>query len=300
METFWGIDLGGTKIEGAVLHSRIEAKPICRLRVNTEAEGGYEHILSRIKGLVDAMAAETGHSPKKIGLAHPGSLDSETGLLKNSNTLCLNGQPVKEDLKKLLGVEVVMANDANCFALAEALLGAGRNAESVFGVIMGTGVGGGLVINGQVLNGCQGLAGEWGHNVLLETGPACYCGKRGCVESIISGVATEKYYESLTGKKILAKEIVAKFEQGEDGATKTIHRLVEYFGKAISVVINIFDPHVIVLGGGLSNIGYLRSQGRIEAERYAFLTQDEPRVLRTKIVGNELGDSAGVFGAAML
>jgi predicted NBD/HSP70 family sugar kinase len=296
----WGIDLGGTKIEGVVLESVEKPDVRCRMRIDTEAQHGYDHILGRIALLVQMMTDETSLRPERIGIGTPGALDPITGLLKNSNTTCLNGQPFKVDLEAKLGLPTMMANDANCFALAEARLGAVRrempNAEVVFGVIMGTGVGGGVVVNGRVINGRQGIGGEWGHNFLDESGGQCYCGKVGCVERVIAGPALQRYYTSLSGESLKLKEIVQRHEAGTDPhATATMRRLVEMFGKAMSVVINILDPDVIVLGGGVSNVGLLYTEGIAEVRKHVFNNR-----LDTIFLKPALGDSAGVFGAAML
>jgi predicted NBD/HSP70 family sugar kinase len=186
----WGIDLGGTKIECAVLESSDNMNVLIRKRIPTEADKGYEHIISQIKKLVDLVADELGERPQKIGFATPGVLDPATKTMKNCNTVCMNGNPMNKDLEAVLGIPVKLANDANCFALAEALMGAGKDypdAEVVFGVIMGTGVGGGLVVHGKVIGGQHGIGGEWGHNILEENGEPCYCGKSGCVEKVIAG-----------------------------------------------------------------------------------------------------------------
>lgn len=295
MATYWGIDLGGTKIEGVVL-AEGEAEPRCRIRVPTEAEQGYQHIVGQIGRLVQQMQAHTGLQPATIGVGTPGVLDPQTQTLKNSNTLCLNGQPLKADLERALGVPLELANDANCFALAEARLGAGKGAETVFGIIMGTGVGGGVVVRERVLYGCQGIAGEWGHNVLDEEGPACYCGKRGCVERFLAGPALQEYYAGLAGESLPLAEIVRRYEQGTDAhARATVERMIAYFGKAIAYLINILDPHVIVIGGGVSNVGLLYREGVQAARPYVFNNR-----LETRVAKNLLGDSAGVFGAAML
>lgn len=295
MATYWGIDLGGTKIEGVVL-AEGEAEPRCRIRVPTEAEQGYQHIVGQIGRLVQQMQAHTGLQPATIGVGTPGVLDPQTQTLKNSNTLCLNGQPLKADLERALGVPLELANDANCFALAEARLGAGKGAETVFGIIMGTGVGGGVVVRERVLYGCQGIAGEWGHNVLDEQGPACYCGKRGCVERFLAGPALQEYYAGLAGESLPLAEIVRRYEQGTDAhARATVERMIAYFGKAIAYLINILDPHVIVIGGGVSNVGLLYREGVQAARPYVFNNR-----LETRVAKNLLGDSAGVFGAAML
>ncbi len=292
--------MGGTKIEGVVLQSADNPEVVRRLRIDTEADKGYIHILNRIASLVRELAATTGAQPQKLGIGTPGALDPITETLKNSNTLCLNQMPFRRDLEAKLQLPVSMANDANCFALAEARLGAAKRempqAETVFGVIMGTGVGGGIVVNGRVLNGRQGIAGEWGHNFLDESGGACYCGKVGCVERVLSGPSLQRFYYSISGNKLTMKEIMQRHETGTDPhATATVRRLIEMFGKAMSVVINILDPDVIVLGGGVSNIELLYTEGVTEVRKYVFNSR-----LDTIFLKPELGDSAGVFGAAML
>lgn len=296
----WGIDLGGTKIEGVILPHAGSTTPIARLRIPTESSKGYEHIISQLVSLIELLKKESGLAPTKIGIGTPGTYDPVTGLHKNSNTTCLNGKPFKQDVEKALKVPIFMANDANCFALAEATLGAVPvqcpQAEVVFGVIMGTGVGGGLVINGKVINGRHGIAGEWGQNFLDESGGESYSGFHGSVETIIAGPALEKYYEKISGTKLPLKEIYARHLAGTDAsATATIQRLIQFFGKAIGVVINILDPDAIVLGGGVGNIDLLYTEGVAEAKKYTF----NP-TLDTKFLKPVLGDSAGVFGAAML
>jgi fructokinase len=294
--TYWGIDLGGTKIEGVILDSLEKAEPLCRLRVDTNAALGYEHIVSQAAALIDELSHKTGLKPASIGVGHPGVLDPKTQLLKNSNTQCLNGRPFKRDFEKRIGVPAKLANDANCFALAEACYGAGRDANVVFGVIMGTGVGGGIVFNRKVHHGAQGIAGEWGHNVLDPNGPPCYCGKHGCVERMICGPALEELYERHSGSRLRLAEIVKRAEMAEDAAAvKTVDHLIHWFGRAITVVINILDPDCIVLGGGVSNVDGLYTEGFAEAAKTTFNDS-----LATRIVKNRLGDSAGVFGAAML
>lgn len=296
----WGIDLGGTKIEGVVLKSAGDPEVMVRKRIPTQQEYGYQHILDRIKKLIDKMAENVGQSPEKVGIGTPGTLDPETQTLKNSNTVCLNGKPIKKDLETLIGAKITIANDANCFALAEARMGAvkskGIDAEVVFGVIMGTGVGGGLVVNGKIINGRHGIGGEWGHNFLDESGGQCYCGKVGCVETVICGPFTQRYYKSLSGKEKKLEDIVALHREGSDSnATKTINRLTHFFGKAISVVIDIVDPDVVVIGGGVGNVDELYSDGVNSAREHVFNND-----LQTIFLKPELGDSAGVFGAAML
>ncbi|MBX2945441.1 MAG: ROK family protein [Cyclobacteriaceae bacterium] len=296
----WGIDLGGTKVEGIIMNSSASAESVFRDRVPTEAHVGYEHVLHQIKKLVDMMVVKAGYKPDKIGIGTPGTMDTHTGLFKNSNSTVLNFKPLKQDLEKLLGMQVLTANDANCFALAETRLGVVKErfptAEVVFGVIMGTGCGGGIVVNNKVINGLQGIAGEWGHNFLDESGGKCYCGKTGCVENVIAGPALERFYREQSGNSLKLKEIFSRAQDKADGAAvKTINRLHEMFGKALSVVINILDPDVIVVGGGVGNIPSIYSDGISYLKQNVFNDR-----LDTPVVKPLLGDSAGVFGAAFL
>jgi fructokinase len=299
-KSLWGIDMGGTKLEGVILKSASDPKVLFRDRVATEADQGYDHIMNQIKKLVDMMVSEAGFKPKTIGIGTPGVHDPKSGNMKNCNAVVLNGKPLKKDLEKLLEVNLEMANDADCFALAEAKLGVVKedfpDARVVFGVILGTGVGGGIVVDGRPIIGLQGIAGEWGHNFLDESGGPCYCGKVGCVEKVISGPALEHYYFKETGNKKPLKDIVALADSKVDPtAQKTVLRLIEYFGLALSVIINILDPDVIVIGGGVGNIDQLYDRGIDSVKKYVF----NPR-LETPIVRPSLGDSAGVFGSAFL
>ena len=297
-QPLFGIDLGGTKIEGAVIASKTDPSVLARLRLPTESEKGYQHIIEQIVKIVSMLEVQTGIKATKIGIGVPGTNDPVQGVHKNANTTCLNGQPFKADLARQLGIPVNMANDANCFAVAEANLGAVPdalpNAEVVFGVIMGTGVGGGVVVNGRVLNGRQGIAGEWGHNFLDASGGKCYCGLIGCVETVFSGPALERFYFSKSGVKKRLPEIMASIET-DPAAKETKDRLIYFFGKAIANIINILDPDAIVLGGGVGNIDALYTEGVAEATKYVF----NPR-LDTVFLKPKLGDSAGVFGAALL
>lgn len=297
----WGIDLGGTKIEGAILKSINNPEVVCRKRIPTEANKGYDHVINQIQNLVALMEKETGEKATKIGMGTPGTIDPDTGLLKNSNSTVLNHQPFKKDVEAKLGIPVLIANDANCFALAEARMGVVQdinpNAKVVFGVIMGTGVGGGIIINNQVLEGRQGIGGEWGHSFLDESGGKCYCGNVGCVEKILSGTALEKYHEDISGVHVPLREIYHRYNIGhsDEFAVKTMHRLIHFFGKGLANVINILDPDVIVIGGGVGNIDLLYSDGIESVSRFVFNTQ-----FKTPVVKPKLGDSAGVFGAAFL
>ncbi|MCO4201669.1 ROK family protein [Aeromonas hydrophila] len=291
----WGIDLGGTKCECVVLGGD---EVLLRHRIPTERAGGYDHMIGQIAKLVAECAEKIGQRPTLIGMGTPGARDPQTGLMKNCNTTELNGKPFKEDLERRLGVPVLIANDANCFALAETHLGAVRqhhpDAKVVFGIIMGTGVGSGIVINGRILNGHHGIAGEWGHNVLSSDGPECYCGKRGCVETFISGPALEAWYEA-KAKRHLSLAKIAAATAHDHVAKRTIDRLHLLFGQALANVVNILDPDVIVIGGGVGNVQSLYSVGRETILPFLF----NPR-FATPIIAPALGDSAGVFGAALL
>ncbi|HWK06900.1 MAG TPA: ROK family protein [Puia sp.] len=299
-KALWGLDLGGTKIEGVILESIANPNPIIRTRVDTEASRGYDHILGQIVKLVKEMEQKSGLSPRSIGIGTPGVLDPTLQTMKNSNTTALNGRPLSKDLEALLQIPVVLANDANCFALAETHWGVVKEeapgVRMVFGIIMGTGVGGGIVIDGKIWNGRHGIGGEWGHNFLDESGGPCYCGKTGCVETVISGPALERFYAGLTGSPIKLKEIAARHRAGSDpAATRTIERLCHFFGKGISVITNILDPDVIVIGGGVGNMDELYSLGLQDLGKFIFNNRVETSLLKPR-----LGDSAGVFGAAAL
>ncbi len=299
-QPLWGIDLGGTKIEGVILPSLSDPAPIVRTRIDTEASKGYEHILRQIEKLVKEMQTRSGLIPSMIGFGTPGVLDPILQTMKNCNSTALNGMPLKKDLESGLKIPVVLANDANCFALAETHWGIVKEkfpkASMVFGIIMGSGVGGGIVIDGKVWNGHHGIAGEWGHNYLDDSGGACYCGKTGCVETIISGPALQRFYAGITGNNITLKEIVLKYQQHTDeAATQTIQRLCRFFGKAVSVVTNLLDPDVIVVGGGVGNIDVVYTEGLKSLKEFIFNNRVDVPILKPS-----LGDSAGVFGAAAL
>jgi fructokinase len=299
-QPIWGIDLGGTKIEGVILESIENPKPLVRTRIDTEATKGYEHIIGQLTRLVTEMGTASGLKPSAVGIGTPGVLDPTLKVMKNCNTVVLNGKPLQKDLQATLGLPVELANDANCFALAETQWGVvsqlAPDARLVFGIIMGTGVGGGIVIDGRIWNGRHGIGGEWGHNYLDESGGPCYCGRVGCVETVISGPATERYYKSLTGEALKLKEIVSRSTAGTDSAAvKTIERLCHFFGKGISVITNLLDPDTIVVGGGVGNIDALYTAGRESLGRFIFNNRVEVTLLKPS-----LGDSAGVFGAAAL
>jgi fructokinase len=288
-----GIDLGGTKIEGIVLDG--QGHELFRKRVDTQQEKGYAHILDRIKTLHDELAASIQGAPHTFGIGTPGAVSPRTGFLKNSNTACLNGQPLKPELERILGRKVAMQNDANCFAMAEALYGAGKGRNLVFGVIMGTGCGGGIVHKGEVITGPQGIAGEWGHMSIAPDGPLCYCGQRGCVETYISGGGLEARYAGQFGAKRSFKEIVKDYYAGEPKTVEFMKVFFRNFGRSMANLIDVLDPDVIVLGGGVSNFDALYTEGVAEVARYVFSD-----CLETPIVKNQLGDSAGVIGAALI
>jgi fructokinase len=288
-----GIDLGGTKIEGVALDR--EGREIERRRIATEAEGGPAHIISRIANLYAGLVYLVDDAPHTLGVGTPGALSARTGLLKNSNTVCLNGQPLQQMLEEALMHPVRIENDANCFALAEALRGAGRGYDCVFGVIMGTGCGGGIVLNGQVRTGPQSLAGEWGHMVIDPNGPLCYCGARGCVETFISGGGLEAAFRRRHGEALSAGEIHSGSLAGDTRCADAMADLYAHFGRATANLIAVLDPDVIVLGGGLSNIDELYTEGVAQLRQRVF--SDE---LTTPVLRNQLGDSAGVIGAALV
>ena len=233
-----GIDLGGTKIEGVVLDAAGE-QVLRRERVPTDSGRGYDHIVETVAALVERLSA--GDAAASVGIGTPGAVSSRTGLMKNSNTTSLNGRDLPGDLARRLGRPLMVENDANCFALAEALRGAGQGGRMVFGVIMGTGVGGGLVVDGRLWSGPQHIAGEWGHHVIDAEGPPCYCGQRGCVEALMSGPAVERRYREVTGDAAEMAAIVARARGGEAGAVRVFDELLATFGRALANLINILE-----------------------------------------------------------
>lgn len=288
-----GIDLGGTKTEGIVMDDA--GKIVLRERHPTPREQGYNAIIDNIAQLVRGLEERSG-SKCTVGIGTPGAVSGSTGLLKNSNTTCLNNQPVQKDLEVKLNRPVRIENDANCFALSEAVDGAGKGYGVVFGVIMGTGVGAGIVCRGRVHDGPQGIAGEWGHNNLEPDGPDCYCGRRGCVETFISGPGLQQDYERNGGDAELNAQIIAqRAAAGDVLAEAAMQRFLDRFARALSVVINILDPDAIVLGGGLSKLDRLYSEGVERLQPYIFNNE-----LLTPVLPNVHGDSAGVRGAAWL
>ena len=302
-----GVDLGGTKTEGVVMD--VSGEILLRERRATPQADGYSAILTNLHDLVRELEQRAGDHCH-VGIGMPGAISTRTGFVKNSNAVCLNGRPVKQDLENMLAREIRIANDANCFALSEAIDGAAQGAPVVFGVILGTGVGGGIVVNGRLIEGAQHTAGEWGHNVLEPDGPPCYCGKHGCVETFLSGPGLAHDFQRHGGAQRRAsgrmpgadgdsawdaRAIDAAAARSDPLAEAAMLRYLDRFGRALSVVVNILDPDVIVLGGGLSNMARLYTDGRESLAAHTF--NDE---LRTVLLPHRHGDSSGVRGAARL
>ena len=291
-----GIDLGGTKTEIVVLDGE-QAR--LRRRIDTPAQD-YEQILDSITLLVADAESESGSKELPVGIGVPGALSPTTGLLRNSNTQCLNGQPLQRDLERRLGRPVAMENDANCLVLSEALIGAGRGFRTVFGVIVGTGTGGGIVVDGRVWRGPNAIAGEWGHNPLPwrsgdDGNPPCYCGKRGCIETFLSGPGLARGFAERYARALSSREIFAAAAAGDADASATRERWLDQFARALAHVINLLDPDIIVLGGGLSNLPEIYHELPRRLPEYVFAD-----AVLTPVLAAEHGDSSGVLGAAML
>jgi fructokinase len=293
-----GVDLGGTKIEAIALDD--DGTVLQRRRVDTPRDE-YDAIVNAIVGLVQGLEAELGREGS-VGVGIPGAVSPATDLVKNANTICLIGQPLHLHLNEALGRDVRIANDADCFAVSEATDGAGAGAGSVFGVIVGTGCGGGIVINSKLVGGPNAIAGEWGHNPLPwpqpdETpGPACYCGQHGCLETWISGTGLQNDFIRHGGEPWKAQQIVHAAEQGNELAAQALLRYEDRMARALAVVINIIDPEVIVLGGGMSNAKRLYDNVPKLWGQYVFSTDQ----VATKLLPPKHGDSSGVRGAAWL
>ena len=283
-----GIDLGGTKTEAILLDDSLNV--LERKRVPTPKDD-YSEIVDTISNLVLDVSSNV--SDFSLGVCTPGAISKKTGMIKNSNTQCLIGKPLKEDLEKKLKKNITMENDANCFVMAESKMGAAKNFDFVFGVIMGTGVGGGITVNGKLHSGRTNIAGEWGHHILHRNGNSCYCGKTGCVETYISGPALEQKWELLSGESKSVPEILSNLNDDVGKTWKS--EFLENFGYGLANVIDILDPDAIVLGGGLSNIDFLYTEGKNSVYEKVFSD-----LVDTPILKNELGDSAGVYGAALL
>ena len=301
-----GIDLGGTKIEGLALAD--DGREIERRRI-AAPRGSYEHTIRAIVDLVAAIessaaagaAAMAGPRHATVGIGIPGAISPATGLIKNANSTWLNGRPLAADLSRALGRPARLANDANCFALSEATDGAAAGAPVVFGVIIGTGTGGGLVVNGRLVGGVNAIAGEWGHNPLPSPedderpGPPCYCGRSGCIETFLSGPALARDYIVLGGDDLSAAELASRAGGGDRRAIECLERYERRFARAIASIINVVDPNVIVLGGGLSNISRLYANIPRLWAPHVFSDRVDTQLVRAKH-----GDASGVRGAAWL
>lgn len=293
-----GIDLGGSKIEGVALED--DGRETARLRIETPV-GDYRKTVDAVAALVQRIERETAHRGT-VGIGIPGAISPLSGLVKNANSTCLIGRPLGRDLEAALGRPVRLANDANCFTVSEAADGAARGAHVAFGVILGTGVGGGVVIGGQPLEGLNAIGGEWGHNPLPwprndgETpGPPCYCGKKGCIETFLSGPGLAGDYRKNGGQDLSAAELAARAEKGDPQALEALERYEDRLARSLATVINIIDPDIIVLGGGLSNMERLYENVPKLWGNWIFSDRAE-----TRLLGNMHGDSSGVRGAAWL
>jgi fructokinase len=296
-----GIDLGGTKIEGLALGA--EGREIARLRVPTPA-GSYADTLAAIAGLVSDLERQSGQRGT-VGVGIPGVISPATGLIKNANSVCLIGHALDRDLERMLDRPVRFANDADCFALSEASDGAGAGAHSVFGAILGTGVGSGLIYEGQLVRGPNAIAGEWGHNPLPwpriwphgdeRPGPTCYCGRPGCTETFLSGPGLARDHAAATGRTLAPEAIVAAAASGAPDAHASLERYADRLARALATVINIFDPEVVVLGGGMSKVAWLYDEVPRLWGKWIFSDRVD-----TKLRPPMHGDSSGVRGAAWL
>lgn len=292
-----GIDLGGTKIEALAIDN--EGIELARYRIDTPRED-YDATIQAMVGLVRRLEEQTGQTGS-VGAGIPGSISRITGVVKNSNSTWLNGRPLDKDLTAALGREVRLANDANCLAVSEATDGAAAGKRLVFAVILGTGCGGGIALDGRVHNGPNGVAGEWGHNPLPwpkpeeSPGPACYCGKRGCMEMWVSGTGIALDYKSVTGRTRTTREIVSEFDAGEKDAEDAIDRFEDRLARGLAQVINILDPDAIVIGGGVSGVKRLYQELPKKLPAYVFGGE-----AATPILPARYGDSSGVRGAAWL
>lgn len=292
-----GVDLGGTKVEAIAM----DAAGVERARVRQASGRTYGDSVAGVHDVVAEIERLAGVRMDSVGVGMPGSPSPVTGLIRNANSTWLNGRPFGEDLARVLGRPTRLANDANCFALSEAIDGAGGGARSVFGVILGTGCGGGLVLDGRLWAGASGIAGEWGHTPLPwpsqdeHPGPSCWCGKQGCLETWISGPGFARDHARVTGPSIDAEAIIAARDAGDAGAQSSYRRLVGRVARGLACVMNIVDPEVIVLGGGLSNIAGLAGDIEAVLPRHVFSDSVAVRVVR-----NRHGDSSGVRGAAWL
>ncbi|RST32173.1 ROK family protein [Sphingomonas ginkgonis] len=291
-----GVDFGGTKIEAAAL----DAGGRFLARVRAPNPGDYDQAIRDVVALIGRVEAEVGRCGT-VGIGTPGSISPRTGMMRNSNSTYLNGRTFREDLEVALGREARLANDANCMALSEAVDGAAAGARSAFAVIIGTGVGGGLVVDGQIVEGSHGITGEWGHVPLPWMtadefpGPRCWCGQHGCIETMVSGTGLQASHAGLAGHRLDGAAIVQAVHRGDPVATKALDIYVDRLGRALAMIVNIVDPDLFVLGGGMSNVVELYERLPDVIRRYAFSDQWDGR-----IVAAQWGDSSGVRGAARL
>lgn len=289
-----GIDLGGTKTEVVLLSPK--DKVLLRKRQPTPLVQGYDAIVRCVADMIQEAAQELGDAePYIIGVGIPGSIDPATERVRNANSTCLIGQPLQRDIESIIKLPITLRNDADCFTMAECHSGAGQGYGVVFGIIMGTGCGGSICIDGIVREGPHRIAGEWGHICMDPRGTECYCGKRGCVETMISGSGVERAYLEKYGEKLKMNEIVARARDGEQQCSYVFNHFLDNFGRSVGGVISLLDPDAIVIGGGLSNIDELYTVGLERIRHYAFHDN-----LTTPVLKNLLGDSAGVFGAARI
>ncbi len=293
-----GVDLGGTKIEGIVLQD--DGEVATRQRAATPA-ASYQDTVDAVCGMVKSLQTFTA-ARMPVGIGTPGALSMPAGVMKNSNSVCLNDKPLKDDLEAHLGYEIRLENDANCFVLSEAHLGVARHANIVFGVIIGTGTGGGLVVDGSLVKGPNAIAGEWGHNSipsnvreLIAEDRNCYCGRRNCIETVLSGRGLKQTFFERHGITLEAHDIAAQAAQGDARAQECIELYSQQLARCLTTVINVLDPHMVVLGGGLSNIEALYTLVPKELERFVFTD-----TLHTVLSSPSFGDSSGALGAACL
>ncbi len=292
-----GIDLGGTKIEGIVIEQRAV---LSRRRVPTPA-GNYAATIEAVAALVAALEEDVGVSPLPIGIGHPGSIAPRSGLLRNANSTCLNGQPFGRDIEARLARPVRLANDANCMALSELHDGAAQGVDSAFLVILGTGVGGAVVQEGRLQTGHNGLAGEWGHNPLPWPGPreypgeACWCGQTGCLETWLSGPGFSRRHAAQTGQSLTPAQIAGQAEAGDAQALSSVQAYCDRLARALAAVINLLDPQLIVLAGGVSQLRALYDEVPRRWQRWVFAD-----TVDTRLTAARHGDASGVFGAARL
>ena len=291
-----GIDLGGTKTEGILINH--EGKELRRKRIITEKN--YEGTINGIISLVKEFESDFGNS-ESIGIGMPGAVSADSALVKNANSIWLNGKPLKKDLEQILSRKINLENDANCFALSEAVDGAGKDKKVVFGVIIGTGTGGGIVVERKILQGRNNIAGEWGHITLPNRtedeksfNKKCYCEKTGCIETYVSGPGFASCFNLRYQSNLDSHEIIKNYSESEN-STNAMIQYVDHLARGLSIVINVLDPDVIVLGGGMSNVDYIYKSINDELKKYVFTD-----TLHTKVVKNFHGDSGGVRGAAWL